>query len=218
MNEQKSFGFVPTSTPLSIQTAMAKLHGLVGHDLRPLADAYGIKVGTHKRKNKGWAGQTVEAFLGQSPNSDRGADFGDWELKVVPLLLTSDDRFRVKESMAIGMFRPEELESEAFAQSHLAEKMSSMVIVARHFDPDGENCSIVVQVAQFELEKSPLREAIKEDYEEIRWVLRNEGIDALGGHLGTWIQPRVKGGSNNAQRGFAFYARSQFVANVLGLA
>lgn len=218
MNEQKSFDFLPTSTPLSIETAMDKLHGLVGRDLRPLADFYGIRVGTDKRKNKGWAGQTVEAFLGQSPNSDRGADFGDWELKVVPLMLTPDDRFRVKESMAIGMFRPEELEAEAFAQSHLAAKMASMVVVARHFDPDGENCSIVVQVVRFELENSPLRDAIQEDYEEIRWVLRNQGIDALGGHLGTWIQPRVKGGANNAQRGFAFYARSQFVAHLLGLA
>ena len=70
-------------------------------------------------------------------------------------MLTSDDRFRVKESMAIGCFVRGNFEAEAFAQSHLAAKMASMVAVARHFDPDGENCSIVVQVVRFELENSP---------------------------------------------------------------
>ena len=143
-HKQTTFGFDDAQEALSRPRALCLLDELIGQDLRPLATIHGITVEKDGKKNKGWAGQTVEAFLGRSPNSDRGADFGDWELKVVPLVLTANDSFRVKESMAIAMFTPEELETQSFEESHLLEKLRSLVLVARHFDEHGERMSIVV--------------------------------------------------------------------------
>ena len=57
---------------------LARLMKLAGSDLRRLADSYGITVSGKRGRNKGWAGQTVERYLGRSPNSDRRADFGTW--------------------------------------------------------------------------------------------------------------------------------------------
>lgn len=217
VTEQTKFGFEPERSNLARTEALIRLEALLGQDLRPLAGAYGITIERDGKKNKGWAGQTVEAYLGRSPNSDRGADFGDWELKVVPLVLTAGGNFRVKESMAIAMFTPEELETQSFAQSHLLEKLRSLVLVARHFDEDGERMSIVVCAQPFDLHESTFFDAVEEDYEEARWVLRHQGADGLRGGVGRYVQPRVKGGRSKTSRGHAFYARSQFVARMLRL-
>jgi DNA mismatch repair protein MutH len=157
---QTKFGFDSETSNLKRADALRQLDELLGQDLRPLAATYGITIERNGRKNKGWAGQTVEAYLGRSPNSDRGADFGDWELKVVPLVLRADGDFRVKESMAIAMFTPSELECQSFEESHLLEKLRSLVLVARHFDEEGERMSIVVCSQPFDLEDSSFFEAV----------------------------------------------------------
>ncbi|MGB0647109.1 MAG: MutH/Sau3AI family endonuclease [Bradymonadia bacterium] len=216
-DKQTTFGFEGAQETLSRTHALCLLDELIGQDLRPLAATHGITVERDGKKNKGWAGQTVEAFLGRSPNSDRGADFGDWELKVVPLVLTANDSFRVKESMAIAMFTPDELETQSFEDSHLLEKLRSLVLVARHFDEHGERMSIVVCARPFDLAESPFYDRVKEDYEEARWVLRHQGADGLRGGVGRFVQPRVKGGRSKTSRGHAFYARSSFVGEMLSL-
>ena len=217
MNEQTDFGFGGKEPILPREIALNKLGSLLGQDLRQLASEYGITVSRHGKKNKGWAGQTVEAYLGRTPNSDRAPDFGDWELKVVPLLLKNDQTFRVKESMAIAMFRPSELETEPFEKSHLFQKLKSLVLVARHFDLEGERMSIVVSTTPFDLIGHETYNQVKEDYEEACWVLRNQGVDGLRGDVGQLVQTRVKGGKDTGGRGHAFYARAKFVAMMLGL-
>ena len=72
----------------------------------------------------------------------------------------------------------EELETESFEQSHLLEKLRSLVLVARHFDTDGERMSIVVCAQPYDLKDSADYDQVREDYEEARWVLR---ITALNG-------------------------------------
>lgn len=215
--QQTHFGFDSAVPSLKRGDALIQLEALLGQDLRPLAGTYGITIERNGKKNKGWAGQTVEAYLGRSPNSDRGADFGDWELKVVPLVLNSAGDFRVKESMAIAMFTPEELETQSFEESHLLEKLGTLVLVARHFDESGERMSIVVCAQPFDLRGSAFYDAVKEDYEEARWVLRHQGTDGLRGGVGKYVQPRVKGGRSKSSRGHAFYARSSFVGKMLQL-
>ena len=217
MKDQFKFDFGHQQSSLSRAEGLKKLDTLIGQDLRVLAKHYGITVFREGKKNKGWAGQTVEYFLGRSPNSDRGPDFGDWELKVVPLTIDKKEEFRVKESMAIAMFKPSELEHQSFEDSHLFEKLRSLVLVARHFDVDGERMSIVVRAVAFDLSDSDHLLAVKDDYEEARWVLRNHGPDGLRGEVGQLVQTRVKGGQDKGTRGHAFYARPKFVATMLGL-
>lgn len=199
--------------PLSRADALVQLAALEGADLRGLADGYGITVWRDGRRNKGWAGQTVERFLGQRPNARQGADFGDWELKVVPLVATAGG-WRLKETMAITMLAADDLETRDFAESHLLEKLRRIIVVARSFDDDDAH-STVLRSAAFDLDDPEVYAQVADDYEEVRWVVREQGVYALSGHLGQLVQPRPKGGKGSERMGF--YARKVFVARMLGL-
>ena len=212
MAEQLDLLSVPT---LTREDGLARLEALIGADLRPLADQYGITVWSGGRRNKGWAGQVVERVLGQAPNSRHGADFGDWELKVVPLVFTAGGDLRLKETMGLTMFKAAEIEETDFEDSHLLEKLVRTVVVARVYEDPSEARSLVATVASFDLDDPVLYDAIREDYEEIRWVVRAEGVHALSGRIGRWVQPRPKGDAKRA--GVGFYARKQLVARMLGL-
>ena len=197
--------------------AVERLRQLVGSDLRPLADQYGITVWRDGRRNKGWAGQVVERFLGQSPNSAQAPDFGDWELKVVPLVSDAQGAPRLKETMSITMFTAEQLEAHAFEESHLLEKLRRLLVVARIFEDPDEAVSLVAAVAPFDLEDHPEMYAqVREDYDEIRWLVQTEGAHAMTGRIGRLVQPRPKGAGYLAG-GFGFYARKSFVEAILGL-
>lgn len=67
--------------------ALQRIAQLVGQDLRPLADQYKVTVWREEgKKNKGWAGHTIERFLGLPLNSSQSPNFASWELKVIPLV------------------------------------------------------------------------------------------------------------------------------------
>lgn len=205
---------LPPPETLSRADGLSRLDALVGLDLRPLADTYGITVFRDGRRNKGWAGQVVERYLGRSPNADKAADFGDWELKVVSVVPDAGGAPRVKESMAIAHCTGAELESTPFEDSHLLEKLGRLVVVARLAGAPDDGYSPVLGAAPFDLGDSHLFERVREDYEEIRWVVRDQGAYALTGHIGRLVQPRPRGDGT----AWGFYARARFVAFMLGLA
>jgi len=60
--------FITTQT-LDRKEAVRRINLLVGKDLRPLADQYGIPVWKNGHKNKGWAGLVIEYYLGRPQNS-----------------------------------------------------------------------------------------------------------------------------------------------------
>ena len=122
---------LPAPPPLTRAEALVRLAALRGRDLRPLADSFGVTVWIDGRRNKGWAGHTVERYLGRRPDSLQAPDFGDWELKVVPLVAGADGQWRLKETMAITAFTPAELEVTEFEDSHLLEKLGHLIVVAR---------------------------------------------------------------------------------------
>lgn len=202
---------------LSRADALTRLEPFLGADLRALANSYEVTVWRDGRRNKGWAGQTVERLLGMAINSDQAADFGDWELKVVPLVpATSRGGWRLKESMAITMFNVADLEEQAFADSHLFAKLGRLLVVGRSYEGPSESRSVLLGAAAFDLDEPALYAAIEDDYEEIRWVVRHEGIHALGGHIGRFVHPRPKGGKDAETMGF--YARKSLVGRILGVA
>lgn len=204
-----------SAAPLPRAEALARLQALVGQDLRPLADSYGITVWLGGQRNKGWAGQTVERFLGRRPDARQAPDFGDWELKVVSLVATVDGRWRLKETMAITAFTPADLEVTEFEDSHLIEKLDRLVVVGRTFEDAAESRSRVLCAAAFDLDDPHLRAAVCEDYEEIRWVVQHEGRHALNGRIGRFVHPRPRGGKDSDLVGF--YAHKALVARALGL-
>jgi DNA mismatch repair protein MutH len=208
---------------LTIQTrALSRAEGLrrirllSGKDLRPLAEQYHVTVWKNGHKNKGWAGQVIEQYLGLPQNSLQAPDFGSWELKVVPLVRTADGTVRVKESMAITMIEPAEVVANRFEDSHLYDKLRSMIVVARIFENVEDTTSILHSAAEFDLDNPSIRKQVEDDYEAIRAIIRTRGADALTGDAGKYVQARTKGrGHGSTSR--AFYARAFFVAHILNL-
>jgi DNA mismatch repair protein MutH len=196
--------------------ALRRIKLLSGKDLRPLADQFHVTVWKNGRKNKGWAGQVIEQYLGLPQNSLQAPDFGSWELKVVPLRRAADGAVRVKESMAITMIEPSEVMGNKFEDSHLYDKLRSMIVVARVFENVADTSSLLHSAAEFDLDNPSIRSQVEADYETIRNIIRTKGIDALTGDSGKFVQARTKGrGHGSTSR--ALYARPLFVAHILNL-
>lgn len=194
--------------------AMAALRRLVGVDLRPLADAYGVTTWVNGRINKGWAGQVLERHLGLAANNAAAPDFGDWELKVVPLARGRDGTLAVKESMSITMFDADIVRTP-FEQSPLLHKLTSLVVAARVYEDASESCSRLWAVEPFDL-GSDMAGLIRDDYRQVQDMVRVYGLDGLSGHIGRLVQPRPKG-AGHGSRGRGFYARPRLIAHILGL-
>src|SRR5437588_799333 len=149
------------------QEALQRISQLIGTDLRPLADGYGVTVWKQidivptqppnpsmplLKLNKGWAGHTIERFLGLPLNSSRSPNFGSWELKVIPLRYDKAGNLRVKETMAVTMLDPVEVAAKEFEDSHLLNKLRKIVVVSRVFESKLEKHSLLHAVAQFDLD------------------------------------------------------------------
>jgi DNA mismatch repair protein MutH len=209
-------GILIISQSLDRTAALRRLKLLAGKDLRPMADEYRIPVWKNGHKNKGWAGLVIEHYLGLPQNSRQAPDFGDWELKVVPLRRVAEANLRVKESMAITMLEPAEVLADRFEDSHLYDKLRSMVVVSRIYESPQELHSLLHAAAEFDLDNPKIREQVANDYEAIRNQIRSGGIDSVTGDLGKLVQARTKGrGHGSTTR--AFYARAIFVAHILNL-
>ncbi len=196
--------------------AIIKLRQLENVDLVPLARKYHVTIWKGEKKNKGWAGHVLERYLGLPINSAQSPNFGSWELKIVPLKLLADGTMAVKETMAITMIDPFNVKVTPFEESHLLAKLKKAVICARLFESQEEKRSVLVRVAAFDLDERSVYEQVKRDYEETRSCIINRGFEHLTGRMGVLVQPRTKGaGHGSVSR--AFYARTQFVAKILGL-
>lgn len=196
--------------------AIKRLTTLVGQDLRQLADHHRVTVWSKEnKKNKGWAGHTIERYLGLALNSSQSPDFGSWELKLVPLIAKRTGTLKVKETMAITMIDPDDVKNKEFEESHLFKKLQKMVVVAREFESQADNRSLVHSVASFDLDNPQIYEQVKADYNLVREKIITKGFSKLTGTMGKLVQPRTKG-SGHGSTSRAFYARTGFVAHILG--
>ena len=195
--------------------AIQRLRSLVGQDLVAVARRFGVTVWKGDRKNKGWAGHTVERYLGLPLNPSQAPDFGSWELKVVPLE-RRDGIVSVKETMAITMIQETDVANTAFRDSHLFAKLRRMIVVGRMFESQREERSLCHQVADFDLGNQALCCQIEADYNHVQEVIRTKGFAALTGYMGVLVQPRTKGPGHGSQSR-AFYARKPLVARILGI-
>jgi len=192
------------------EEAVEKIKKLVGQDLRKLADKYEVTVFRNGKKNKGWAGHVIERYLGLPINSSQSPNFGSWELKTIPLKYLSSGELTVKETMAITMIDPYNVEHTKFENSHLLAKLKKAVIAARVWISQKEENSVLYKVTTFDLGNKELYERIKNDYNIVRDAIINQGFSSLTGKMGESIQPRTKGaGHGSTSR--AFYARTSFL-------
>lgn len=210
---------------LSRDEALEKLKNLVGQDLRKLALQYGITVFKENAGfNKGWTGLVVEHYLGLPPNSLQNPDFGDWELKVVPLKKRLDQRIVPKETMAITMINPDDVATTPFSQSHLYHKILRMIVCGRRFVDRQESSAVFERCEVFDfddhVDKAMIAQ-IEKDYEDVRQILNHSGnpqkaFEQLTGKMGVYVQPRTKGrGHGSISR--AFYMRKNGLIQLLKL-
>ena len=196
--------------------AVALLKKIEGQDLVTLAGKFAITIWKGENINKGWAGHTIERYLGLPLNSAQAPNFGSWELKLVPLKHKSDGTLTVKETMAITMIDPVNVAEKCFEESHLLAKLRKAIVCARIFESKEENASLLFRVATFDLTAPDIYNQVKADYEDVRGTIKKSGFEALSGSMGVLVQPRTKGpGHGSISR--AFYARTAFVTHILGL-
>ncbi len=134
----------------------------------------------------------------------------------MPLRRDAEGNLRVKESMAITMLEPAEVLSSRFEDSHLYDKLRSMVVVSRIYENPQESHSMLHAAAEFDLDNPGIRQRVAVDYETIRGQIRSGGIDSVTGDLGQLVQARTKG-RGHGSKSRAFYARAIFVAHILNL-
>lgn len=201
-------------TILQRNLAIEKIKLIIGQDLRPLADSLGVTVRKNDKPNKGWAGHVLERYLDMKINSAQQPDGGDWELKVVPLRYKGS-LLVPKETMAITMINPQEVVQTPFEQSHMFNKLKSLIICGRIFEDPSEPRSILHSVGGFDLNDPTLLATVKADYEIVQHAIRTNGFASLTGKMGTFVQPRTKGpGHGSISR--AFYAKIPLVSIILG--
>ncbi len=201
---------------ISALDAIRKLRKLIGRDLHEIAKEHNVSVvGPSGKVNKGWAGHAIERYLGLQLNTSRTPNLGSWELKVIPLKRNSQGELVIKETMAVTMLDGPHIVRQPFSQSHLLTKLQRMVVVTRTVGADAHKPSIIHAVSEFRLD-GPLYEAVKADYDMIRKLVTEKGIEALSGRMGAYIQPRTKGpGHGSISR--AFYARIKLLNLVVDI-
>jgi DNA mismatch repair protein MutH len=198
---------------LERQEAIEKITTLIGGDLRTLADKYAVTVFKLGKKNKGWAGHVIERHLGLPINSSQSPNFGSWELKTISLKHLRSGELTVKETMAITMIDPYNVERTEFEDSHLLTKLEKLVIAARVWENQAETSSVLYSVKTFDLDNPEIYKQVKEDYNLVRNTIIEHGFSALTGRMGIFIQPRTKG-SGHGSTSRAFYARVPFLKTI----
>lgn len=197
------------------QQAVEKIRKIVGHDLRAMADKYGVTVFKDGKLNKGWAGHTLEHYLELGLSSEQAPNGEFWELKVVPLKRV-DNNYKPKETMAITMINATNVAETEFKESHLYNKLKSLIICGRLFKGRDESHSTLISVGTFDLVDDQIKEQVKQDYILTRETIIEKDFGHLTGKMGVLVQPRTKGpGHGSISR--AFYARTSFVAQILNL-
>lgn len=202
------------------EEAIERMQELIGQNLHDLARQYNVTVYADSgRVNKGWAGHVIERFLGLPLNSNPLPDFGSWELKSVPIKRLRNGDWQFKETMAITMIDPVDVCQNTFENSHLLSKLRRAVVVVRTVGETVDEPSFIHDIVELDLhEGSELYQAVKDDYDLVRQTLLDpeQGLAALTGRMGRYIQPRTKGaGHGSISR--AFYARPIFLAQFIDL-
>ncbi len=198
------------------QKAIELLQKIKGEDLKKLANKYDVTVFKDGKKNKGWAGHTIEHYLGLPINSSQSPNFGSWELKTISLKYLKSNTLAIKETMAITMIDPYNVKNTPFEDSHLLSKLKKILMVSRIWVDQTEPSSILYGIHTFDLGNEELYNQIKADYETVRNNIINSGFEKLTGKMGVCIQPRTKGaGHGSVSR--AFYARAPFLKSIVVL-
>lgn len=205
--------------------AINNLKKYIGKDLAKLAQQYDIYPFKNGKQDKGWKGKVLERLAGLENNVSKAPNGLSYELKSVAFRDIKNG-IVPKETMAITMINPKELKEHSFFESHLWQKLKSIVFCAVEWNSQNDTSSKLLSVTSLDFaEDDELIKEIKADYDFIRAKLIAKGFSALTGKDGKWIQARTKGtGGVNPNTGErrpitrAFYARTILVKKIFEIA
>ncbi len=191
--------------------AFEMLSRYVGQDLRPLAEKLGVTVVAENGNiNKGWKGITLEHLAGVPNNRCAGLNF---ELNSVSYYM-KEGVWLPKETMAVMMLDPDEVEQDYFFHSYLWEKLKSIIFCAVSWNGRNNTESKLLKVSSLDFWRDEqLIKKVVADYEFIRYKLQAHGYESMSSRDGKYIQTRTKGtGYGSTTR--AFYAKKNFLKEI----
>lgn len=156
-------------------------------------------------KNKGAPGLLFEKLTG-IPTSSACLDCLDGEVKIFPLKTLKNGEIVPKETVAITMMNPEDLNTVSWDESRCKTKISNLLFVGYLRDGDNiifKNCFHISEYTQ-----PKLYELFKKDYEDIQQYWKTTG--EITSKIGVLIQSRTKGPGNvkeGEKKTRAFYFR-----------
>lgn len=151
-------------------------------------------------KNKGAAGLLFEK-LAEIPTSSACLDCLDGEVKLYPLKTLKRGDIVPKETVAITMMKPEDLDTISWHESRCRKKIANVLFVG--YLRDGDNM-IIKNVFQMNEETQPeLYKTFQNDYETIQDEWKNKG--EITSKTGVLMQSRTKGQGGKAPKTRAFY-------------
>ncbi len=206
-------------------TAIRNLKKYVGKDLAELAPQFDIAPFKDGKQNKGWKGLVLERLAGLETNVSKAPNGLTYELKSVAFHIVNNELVP-KETMAITMINPKELKTNPFFESHVWQKLKTIIFCAVEWNGKNAKNAKLLRVTSLDFaEDDKLIKEIEADYDFIRNKLLKKGFDALTGKDGRWIQARTKGiGGINPRTGKrrpitrAFYARTVLVRHIFEIA
>tara|TARA_Y100000816_G_scaffold54026_1_gene34837 strand:- start:10006 stop:10578 length:573 start_codon:yes stop_codon:yes gene_type:complete len=161
-------------------------------------------------KNKGAAGLLFEQLAG-IPTSSACLDCVDGEVKVFPLKKLKNGKIVPKETVAITMMNPEDLDTISWNESRCRKKINNVLFVGYLRDSDN---IIIKNVFLMNEESEPqLYKTFENDYETIQNIWKTE--KTISAKTGELIQSRTKGPGGDKKKTRAFYFRPTLMKKFL---
>lgn len=196
--------------------AVAELQKYIGQELHQYAEQFGITTYKNEHQNKGWKGQVIERLAGLTNNNKKAPNGLSFEVKSSAFCQNKSGVWVPKETFAITMLNPKELETTEFFDSHCWEKLKSLIYCAVSWNGTNNSTSKLLKVVSFDFSvDSSVIEQIKSDYDFIRNKYITQGYGSLSGRDGIFIQARTKG-SGHGSKSRAFYARKILINEIIG--
>src|SRR5690349_14726126 len=160
------------------QNACKSLIKYVGSELFPLTKNSNITViGTQGKINKGWKGLLLDNLAGLKTSNQKEPDGLNFELKSVSYYF-KDNHWFPKETMAITMLHTKDLKERHFQQTHLWNKIKSLVFCVVSWNGCNNISSKLLKVTSLDLYKDKqLIAQLTKDYDVIRKKAIKYGLE-----------------------------------------
>lgn len=152
--------------------------------------------------NKGIAGLLLEKLTG-IPTSSACWDCIDGEVKAYPLKVLKSGELVPKETVAITMMKPEDLQNQDWNDTRLKKKIENLLFVAYLREGDYVTFKFTQRIQSSK--DSELYDEFKNDYISISDIWKK--TNTITSKTGKYIQSRTKGAGGNAPKTRAYYFR-----------